>query len=140
MPTSTPLTLFDLVLFPLVGLGIEVIFTALADREKHLVGYSSMLYIPVYALVPIGFAVAPGPLLDSSWIVRILLYPLIGHGAEYVGMGTLRLLFGKSPTEESYRRSRWNIHGLTRLDYAPAFIAGGFLFAWIFRVLHALPT
>lgn len=131
---------FEFVLFGLLGLGLEVAFTAVLDffesRDTRLLGYSSLLYFPFYGLTPLFFRHA-GPLLfPLAWPWRGLIYVLVGFSAEYVSMGALRLAFGRSPSEESYRRRRWNVHGLIRLDFAPAWFAAGFLFEFFFRVLN----
>ena len=128
----------EVFIFGAAGLGIEVAFTAALDfiqtrKDKHLMGYSSIWYWPLYASAPlildkIGPFLFPLPLL-----VRGLCYTICFMIMEYCGMGILRLLLGQSPSEKSYYRSRWNIHGLTRLDFAPAYCLLGFIFEWLYR-------
>ena len=135
--------MFEISLFAFVGLGLEVIGTAAIDfrkdEEGQLVGYSSVWYIPFYALGPfLLFHVFHRALFALPFYVRGPLYALVFWAVEYCGMGLLRLMRGKSPSEDSYYRSRWNVHGLIRLDFGPLLIVLGFVFEWVFRHLRGL--
>ena len=102
-------------------------------------GYSSAWYIPFYALLPpVAFHNFHGLFFALPFYVRGLLYMLICWVLEYCSMGLLRLTRGKSPSEDSYYRSRLNVHGLIRLDLGPVWICLGFAFEWIFRNLRGL--
>lgn len=132
-------TLFEMLIFGVLGLGIEVCFTALwtlKDPRRHLMGFSSIWYIPLYALAPLILNIASTSLFALPFVVRGLIYVAVFYALEYAGMLALRLLVGASPSEESYYKSRWNIHGLIRLDFAPAiFLLGAFL-EMVYRFLH----
>jgi hypothetical protein len=131
------------VVVALAGLGLEVVYTALAGgdveappaRRRFLVGYSSVWYLPIYAVVPFFFAVLPASFRAWPWALRGSAYMLVAWVGEYVAMGLLHLLLGQSPSEESYRKSRWHLHGLTRLDHGPAYFAGALALEWLCRAL-----
>ncbi|MEW5849438.1 MAG: hypothetical protein AB2A00_11525 [Myxococcota bacterium] len=127
--------LAQMFIFAMVGLGLEVVFTGVLDgithRRKLLMGYSSVWYVPFYAAVPWAFERLWPYLVALPWFTRGAVYVVLFHVGEYLAMGLLRLLLGQSPSEESYRKSAYNIHALTRLDFAPAFFVMGMLFEWL---------
>lgn len=131
---------FEMVLFAVLGLGFEVIFTSITDirkdKRRFMMGYSSLWYAPLYALAPLLLNLTSGWLFTVSFWVRGVVYALVIFGVEYVGMLFLRLLLGASPSQEHYYTSRWNIHGLIRLDYFPAMFLMGLAFEVVFRQLH----
>lgn len=131
---------FDMMLFGVLGLGLEVLFTGLLDARNdtrhHLMGYSSMWYFPLYTLPPLVLDAMGGLVLPLPIIVRGLIYTMVIFFIEYVGMFLLRKLLGASPSEASYRQCRWNVHGLIRLDYAPAMFLMGLFFEFVYRRLH----
>lgn len=98
-------------------------------------GYSSLWYLPLYALAPAYFRLLGPALFPRPWFIRGLAYMASLFAIEYLSMGALRLLLGSSPSEASYLLSPWNIHGLIRLDFAPAWFAAGFLFEALYRHL-----
>lgn len=134
--------LFDFFIFGVSGIGLEIIFTSLVDypkfRNNHLMGYSSFWYFPLYGMAAIILHYGHPFVFSLPPAYRGAVYIVVFWAGEYLGMGLLRLLLGKSPSEESYYKSHWNIHGLTRLDFAPAHLALGLIFEWMFRRLHSL--
>jgi len=141
MSTDTQLRLaFSVFLFSFLGLGLETAFTAALDypkrRDNHLMGYSSLWYVPLYALAPIVFYFWGRTLFAYPWYVRGLIYTALIYAIEYAGMWALRRLLGSSPSEAGYYESRWHVHGLIRLDFAPFWFAAGLLFEWAYRVIH----
>ena len=131
---------FEFLLFGFLGLGLEVVFTGFLDflrsGDRHLIGYSSLLYFPFYALTPLFFLIARPLVFPLPLLARGAAYMLCAFAGEYAAMGILRLAFGSSPSEKSYYRSRWNVHGLIRLDFAPAWFAAGLIFESVFRALN----
>jgi len=118
-----------------VGVGLEVAFTALTGlrqrdrkRDRRLTGHSYLWMFPLYG--------STYPLLAGLWpilgdlpvIVRGLCYVPVLFAAEYAGGWLLRRFVGECPWEAGYRTARWGVHGLIRLDYAPAWFAAGLLF------------
>ena len=137
MPPSLPLQCF---LFSFLGLGLEVAFTAALDSwkrwDRFLMGYSSIWYIPLYAVVPFILSWAGPSLFPIPWYLRGLIYMVACFVLEFAGMGALRLILGASPSEASYYKARWNVLGLIRLDWAPVWFCAGLLFETLFRALN----
>lgn len=134
---------FEMFLFAMFGLGLETAFTALLDwrrtRDSHLMGYSSVWYIPLYTAAPLILHLGGDGLMRLPLVVRGLAYMLLIYIFEYAGMLALRKALGSSPSEASYFKSRWNVHGLIRLDFAPAWFLAGLLFEYTDRFLHRSP-
>ena len=130
----------EMVLYAVLGLGFEVVFTSIADFRKDkrgfLMGYSSLWYAPLYAFAPLFLHLTGCLLFMQPLFLRGVIYALVIFLFEYVGMLLLRKFLGASPSEEYYYKSRWNIHGLIRLDYFPAFVFMGWAFEVFFRLLH----
>lgn len=132
--------LFQMLIFAVLGLGLEVVFTAALDwrqsTARHLLGYSSIWYLPLYAISPV-FLHFLGPSL-FAWpiLFRGLIYMASIFVVEYTGMLCLRKLLGSSPSEVGYYQSRWNVHGLIRLDFAPAMFLMGLFFEFIYRRIN----
>jgi hypothetical protein len=135
-----PHMLFEMALFAILGLGFEIVFTAVldwkSDKRRFLMGYSSLWYAPLYALAPLFLHLITARIFEVPFLMRGIIYALLIFGVEYFGMLALRLLLGASPSQESYYKSGWNIHGLIRLDYFPAMFLLGLAFELIFRQIH----
>lgn len=139
--TSSAWLCFQAGLFGLLGLGLECAFTAALDAKDadnpYLLGHSSLWYVPLYAVLPLLVMQGLGHwLFTQPWPVRGLVYTALAFAFEFLGMGALRLMLGSSPSEASYFQSKWNVKGLIRLDFAPAWCVAGFLFEFVFRVLN----
>jgi len=130
-------TIFIMALFGVLGLGLEVIFTAVLDaikhRQRHLWGYSSLWYIPLYMMAPIILALSAEIISPLPFLVRGLIYMIAIFSCEFVAMFALRKLLGASPSEANYELSRWNICGLIRLDYAPVMFLMGLIFEFVYQ-------
>lgn len=134
---ADPIVVF--MIFGVFGIGLETFFTAILDylelKDRRLLGYSSLWYFPIYALLPPAFCIVYPNINGSSIIVRGLVYMILIYVSEYFYMLLLRKLLGESPSERSYYKSRWNVHGLIRLDFAPAWFAAGLIFEILFKRL-----
>lgn len=132
--------LFEMFLFAVFALGLEVVFTSACDwkqdRRRLLMGYSSLWYAPLYAIAPLFLHVAGAYVFGLPFWLRGALYAAVIFAVEYLGMLALRLLLGASPSQEHYYKARWNIHGLIRLDYFPAMFFMGLIFEWVFSRIH----
>ncbi len=75
--------------------------------------YGSMVFL----YEPLHDAVRPW-----AWPIRALAYAVAFLAVEYAAGWLLRRLTGTCPWDYSTRRSvpHWQVHGLIRLDYAPA--------------------
>lgn len=133
-------TAFEMLLFGVLGLGLEVIFTSAFEirkvEKRHLMGYSSLWYLPLYMLTPLFLIVTSSLVFPRHILIRGLIYMTVIFVIEYTGMFLLRKLLGSSPSEASYHASKWNIHGLIRLDYAPAMFLMGLIFEFVYRQVH----
>ena len=114
----------------IVGWCMEIIFTAfnsLRRRDTRLMGTTSIWMFPIYGcaafLEPVSRLLQKRPF----WL-RGLTYMALIFSAEYL---TGALLCRHSLCPWNYRRSRWNIRQLIRLDFAPYWCGAGLLFEWI---------
>lgn len=123
-----------------VGLSLEVVFTALVSRREsgnwRLMGHTYVWMIPIYALVYPFLAllrpwVGPWPF----WL-RGPFYVALIYAVEYASGWLLRKLTGECPWEHGYRGNRWAVHGLIRLDYAPAWLGACWLFERLYLFLR----
>lgn len=107
---------------------MELFATSLGNLRRsgdmRLMGNTSLLMFPIYgmaaAMEPIGKV-----LCKRNFIVRGLVYMTLIFATEYTTGRLLRQL-GICPWD--YSDADWNIDGLIRLDYAPAWFAAGLLF------------
>lgn len=122
-----------------VGVGLEVAFTAVAQVRGsdglRLTGHSYLWMFPIYGLAYPLYALTWPHLQDQVWPLRGCLYVLAFFTVEYVAGAFLRLVLGQCPWEEGYRVARWGVHGLIRLDYAPAWFVVSLLFERIYLFL-----
>lgn len=123
-----------------MGWAMEVVFTgassALLEKDRSATAKTYLWMHPIYG----------GAMLLMEWMsrklahvhpaVRPLAYLPVIYGAEYVSGWGLRRILGKCPWH--YSRGL-HLHGLIRLDYAPAWLLAGYLFEpFSRRVQHAL--
>jgi uncharacterized membrane protein len=114
-----------------VGVALEVAFTgqrSLRKRDVTAVGHSYLWMFPIYGLVYPMFTLLWPVVGDLPLVVRGLLYVPAFMAAEYASGWLLRRILGRCPWEDGYRAARWGVHGLVRLDYAPAWFAVALLF------------
>lgn len=125
-----------------VGTGLEVAFTGLSSlrrRDPRLTGHSYLWMFPLYGLAyPLFHWLWP---VVGGWplVLRGLLYVVALFAVEYSSGWLLRRLVGCCPWEEGYRTARWNVHGLVRLDYAPAWLVVMLLFERLYLWLPGTP-
>ena len=135
-------TLTRVLLLCALGIAMEVLFTAFADypddRDLRLRGYSYAWMAPIYALVYPACAVLYPRLSVYPLLVRGFAYMIVIYAVEYGSGWALRRLVGECPWESGYRKTRWNVHGLIRLDFAPAWMAAALVFEWAYRVLRGI--
>lgn len=128
--------LLKAVLFACVGVTMEVVFTAAVDyprrRNIRLQGFSYIWMLPIYALVPLFLSVFHPSLQALILPARLAVYTAILLAMEYATGWILMKTTGTCPWEPEYRGKRWALHGLMRLDYAPAWA----LACWIFESLY----
>lgn len=116
----------------ILGWCMEITFTALDSFRKRqftLKGITSIWMFPIYGMA--SFLAPLCRLLKGKPIfVRGCTYAACIFLGEYV-TGSLLKKKGLCPWD--YSKSRWNINGLIRLDYAPNWFLAGLLFE---RLIH----
>lgn len=133
-----PDAVVDTYLLMSVGVALEVAFTALTDirqSDRRLTGHSYLWMFPIYALVYPLLAVAWPVLEDVPWPVRGAVYVVAFFAVEYASGWLIRRLVGECPWESGYLQARWGVHGLIRLDYAPAWFVVALIFERLFLYL-----
>jgi hypothetical protein len=123
-----------MVLFALVGMGLEVVFTALADpfkKQKLYVGYASVMYLPLYALTPYFLYITPP---KWAWWHRGLWYVLVIYVLEGLLNAVLEAYYGTHPSRTSYLRG-WNYHGLVNLEplRIVTWFGAGLFIEWLWK-------
>ena len=117
-----------------IGWCMEILvtsFDSFRKKDATLTGHTSLFMFPIY-----GAAVFLRPLfiLMSGFhrFVRGIIYMLCIFSGEYISG---RFLRKKGCCPWKYDHSGWNVHGVVRLDYAPAWFLLGLLFEWV--TMHA---
>ncbi len=124
---ETEKLIHDFILCGSVGWCLEVFFTALGSlrrRELKLIGTSSLWMFPIYGscalLAPLFRRMRRRPLWMRGTVYMTLIF-----SAEYLSG---RLLRRRELCPWDYSRSRFHIHRVIRLDYAPNWFGAGLLF------------
>ena len=134
--------------FGVFGLGLEVIFSSIYSlfgwerafskyfaRPGWMLGYSSAWYFPPYAGVYLLFYFLRQWIFWIPWFIRIPLYGVVFLIIEFVWMSFMKLFLKKTPSEDNYKKSKWNIRGMVRLDYYPFYCPAGLLMELLFLVM-----
>ncbi len=110
-----------------LGWCMEILVTSFESfrrRDPTLTGHTSVLMFPIYGsaclLRPLCYLLS-----GFHWIVRGLVYMSCIFGAEYASG---RFLAKKRRCPWRYHHAGWNVKGVIRLDYAPAWFLVGLLF------------
>lgn len=111
----------------IIGWCLEIIFTglqALRRREMTLKGTTSLWMFPIYGcaalLKPLFNLLAPFPAA-----IRGMIYAFSIFAGEYIS-GII--LTSKQLCPWNYIKSKWNIHGIIRIDFLPYWFLTGLLF------------
>lgn len=118
---------FDFLKCGAIGWCMEITVTALDSVKKQngrLDGHTSLLMFPIYGA---GCMLYPLAILLKGvhWFFRGIIYMFCIFTAEYTSG---RYLEKKLHCPWNYSHSRWNIKGVIRLDYAPAWFVLGLVF------------
>lgn len=115
------------------GWCMEVIWTGflnILNRDRKMTGNTSLLMFPIYGMAwvikPIG-----NMLKERNFIIRGIVYTCGIFGVEYV---TGSILKKNDMCPWDYSESKYNINGLIRLDYAPAWFGAGLIFEKILGI------
>lgn len=111
----------------LIGWCIEIIYTALLSlrrRDMTLTGHTSIWMFPIYGS---AFLIKPlsGLVKGKVFWIRGLFYAFLIYLIEFVS-GCI--LMKKHACPWNYHRSKWQIHDVIRLDFAPFWFMIGLLY------------
>jgi uncharacterized membrane protein len=125
--------LLPLLLYALLGLVVEVIYTACYAAaeavveqgaiDSRLQGHTYLWMMPIYGFGGLLFELIHRSLLSTHWTLRGLVYVVGIFVVEYLAGWLIERLTGTVPWDYSNRR--WHIHGKIRLDYAPVWFCFG---------------
>lgn len=134
-------------IYGLLGWCIEIVWTALSSTINRtqqgwrLRGETYLWMFPIYGLIAPLYEPAHTAIRLWPWLLRGAVYALGFMAIEYVTGWLLRKLTGACPWDYT-SRSRWQIHGLIRLDYAPLWALLGLalepLHAFLLRLTPAI--
>lgn len=129
--------LFHSLTFVMQGVLVEIITTSILARlkgDKRWIGHISAKMIIGYALLPLVFIPVHNFVADYPWMIRGLVYGVVGQILEY-GLGWF--LFSTTGLYHWYYESRFNIRHHVDLAYLPIFILGGLLLElnWLYMRL-----
>ena len=116
--------------YALLGTATEVVFTAVqsslhrSTRTAHLQGHTYLWMPPIYALCAVLYEPLHDRLREVPVAQRAAAYAAGIIGVEYVAGRLIERVAGVIPWDYS-GRSRFQVHGATRLDYAPLWAAAG---------------
>ncbi len=104
-------------------LGVEAAGASAGGRRRwSLAGHTTLWMFPLYGSMVFLFEPLHDALRPWAWPMRALVYAGAFLAVEYAAGWLLRRVTGTCPWDYATRRSqpRWQVHGLIRLDYAPA--------------------
>lgn len=111
----------------LLGWCIEILWTgfhSFKNNDKKMMGNTSLLMFPIYGLAAVIHPIY-NCIKNKSILFRGFFYTLGIFLIEYTS-GYFLKKKGKCPWD--YSNSKYNISGLIRIDYAPAWFAVGLFF------------
>lgn len=111
----------------ITGWCLEVIWTGIANMRNHdkkLSSNTSLIMFPIYGAAAIIKPVY-SLIKHKNFIFRGTLYSILIFSGEFIS-GTILKKHNMCPWD--YSKSKYNIKGIIRLDYAPAWFGAGLLF------------
>ena len=125
--------LLPILLYALLGLVVEVIYTAVyaaaeaaVDQtpvDPSLKGHTYLWMMPIYGLGGLLFEFVFHVVESHHWGVRGLIYTAGIFAVEYIAGWIIEQMTGSVPWDYSERR--WHVQGKIRLDYAPVWFCFG---------------
>ncbi len=119
-------------IYGFAGWVVEVLFTgttsALKSKDRAATAKTYLWMHPIYGATALGMEWLSRRLKRQGvpWPVRGAVYTGLIYAAEYSSGWALKRFLGKCPWD--YSGCGRDIHGLVRLDYAPAWYTLGMLF------------
>lgn len=133
------------ILFGVFGCFGEILWTSVSDPilsiiqrtqiDKRLRGVTYLWMFPIYGFGGLFFEQLYGHVADLSWPLRGLVYTAMFFVGEYLWGLAIKLLTGQIPWDYSY--TRFHVHGLIRLDYAPVWFTCGLVTEWVMAIIAA---
>ena len=117
----------DYITCGLLGWCFEVFWTGLGSlihKDPKMTSTTSLLMFPIYAMAVVIKPVSK-VLSHSNVVFRGIVYTMMIFIVEYTS-GSILKAFGACPW--NYEHAKYNISGLVRLDYAPAWFAVGLIY------------
>jgi uncharacterized membrane protein len=117
-----------------IGWCMEIMWTgfhSLKNKDYKMTATTSIWMFFIYGMV-VFFEPVCDVLAGLPILIRGGIYVLCIFGIEYLTGGFLKRL-GSCPWD--YTGSKYNINGLIRLDYAPAWFLAGIIFEAVYRQL-----
>lgn len=109
------------------GWCMEVVWTGcmnVLNKDRKMTGNTSLLMFPIYGMAwiikPLSYVMR-----ERNFVVRGLVYMCGIFGVEYI---TGSMLKKKDMCPWDYSKSKYNVNGVIRLDYAPAWFGAGLIF------------
>lgn len=112
-----------------MGWVVEIFWTGLGSilrRDRRLVAKTYLWMFPIYGGGAIAFEQIHWLIAGYTWLVRGLVWMTVIFAVEYTAGLVLQRWVGECPWD--YSGTPLSIHGLIRLDYAPAWFVLGLLF------------
>lgn len=116
-------------LYGCTGWVLEVLFTGAGSALKRDTSATAKTYLwmhPIYGGTALALEEVAARLKFLPRPLRALAYTALIFGAEYGTGWLLKRVLGHCPWD--YSPHRWSVHGLIRLDYAPAWYLTALLF------------
>jgi uncharacterized membrane protein len=114
--------------YGLLGWAIEIVWSALhralrrelpTPERWRLAGTTYLWMFPIYGSLVFLYEPLHDALRGTLWPLRAAVYAAGFLAVEYAAGWLLRRLTGACPWDYA-GRARWQVHGLIRLDYGPA--------------------
>lgn len=116
--------------YGVLGWCAEIVWTAVRAKVTGqeagwaLHGTTSLWMFPIYGLIAPLYEPVHNALRHRPALVRGLVYTVGFWAVEYLTGWMLRRLVGTAPWDYA-GDTRWHVHGLIRLDYAPVWFVAG---------------
>jgi uncharacterized membrane protein len=123
--------LFAFLLFGMLGVTVEVCYTAIVDlmdiwgtesMNLSLKGVSYIWMLPIYGMASILFPIGHGLIEGWPRLLRYFTYALVILIVEFITGFALEKATGRCPWEY---QTGWHIAGYIRLDYLPLWMMFG---------------
>jgi len=138
--------LIRLLLYGVFGWCAEIVWTALHDAvgarwrgepiDPRLAGRTYLWMFLIYGGGGLAFEIVHAGVANWPRVARGLLYMLGCFAVEYASGWAIKRATGTVPWE--YASTRWNVHALIRLDYAPVWFVFGLLLERVQQVAHMI--